>query len=172
MRLTRPQCPDTPRQWERLAGWASGRAKRIAVAAMAAVVLVVSAVLVASAASSPRTMKFACATELYGTKDVLTYVSRASSCDGADEKLVEFAKDFPVYVCHKEHGTPRSARNTRAKQGIRSHGPAGLIRLVDNPSRCSPKSEGVARQGRGRRNRDHGVGPPTRPANRSGHQTE
>src|SRR5215210_1494176 len=87
------------------------RATRIAVAIGAALLATISAVLVASAASQPRTMRYACASELYGVQDVLHYVARKSSCDGPGQTLVDFKKQYPVFTCRKEHGTPRGVRS-------------------------------------------------------------
>src|SRR3954462_4775045 len=83
----------------------SGRAKRFAAAAVAALLLAaLSAVLVASAASSPRPLKYACASNLYNAKKVLKYVARPSVCHGSGKTLVNFKADDPVYPCRKEHG--------------------------------------------------------------------
>ena len=114
-------------------------------AAFAAAFLLVatSVVLVASAAPSPRPLKYACASNLYNAKNVLHYVSRPSQCRGSGKTLVNFASDFPVYVCRKEHGGFASANAKRFPypRGIRSYGPAGLIRLVSAPSKCAPLTQ-------------------------------
>jgi VCBS repeat-containing protein len=115
----------------------SGRTRKIFAAAVAALLVVISAVLVASAATSPATMRFACASDLYNAKNVLHFVRKASDCTGAGKTLVRFKQDYPVYVCRKLHGHTRG----HAKQGIYSHGPAGLVRLVDRPSKCAPPSQ-------------------------------
>ena len=117
------------------------RATRIAVAIGAALLATISAVLVASAASQPRTMRYACASELYGVQDVLHYASRPSSCDGTGETLIDFKKQYPVYTCRKEHGTPRGIRSPiRSKSfGAHTRGPAGLMRLVTLPTQCKPQ---------------------------------
>jgi VCBS repeat-containing protein len=121
----------------------SSRARKIAIMACAALLLVISVVLVASAAPAPRTLKYACASDLYNAKDVLHFVSRPSNCKGSGKKLVKFADDYPVYVCRKEHGGFQSARARRFPYpvGIRAWGPAGLIRMVSDPSKCAPASQ-------------------------------
>ncbi len=115
-------------------------------AAFAAAFLVVatSVVLVASAAPSPRPLKYACASNLYNAKNVLHYVSRPAQCQGSGKTLVKFASDYPVYVCRKEHGGFASANAKRRfpyPRGIRQYGPAGLIRLVSAPSKCAPPTQ-------------------------------
>ena len=80
----------------------SGRAKRFAAVAVAALLLAaLSAVLVATAASSPRPLKYACASNLYNAKNVLHYVARPSQCQGSGKTLVNFKADDPVYTCRK-----------------------------------------------------------------------
>jgi hypothetical protein len=121
--------------------------KKAVGAALAALLIVVSAVFVASAATkkpgakpagaSPRTMTLACAEEIYNVKGGLSYVSRASQCDGPGQELVRFRQNS-IYACRKEHGTLRSRR---AKEGARSRGPAGFMRKVDAPSRCQPDTQ-------------------------------
>ncbi|MEA2438344.1 MAG: hypothetical protein QOF65_2900, partial [Thermoleophilaceae bacterium] len=127
----------------------SGRARRFAAVAVAALLLAaVSAVLVAAAATrpraaaSPRPMKYACASNLYNAKKVLHYVARTSSCKGSGKTLVRFAADYPVYTCRKEHGgfAPRP-RRFQFPSGIYNHGPAGLMRLVSKPADCAPRSQ-------------------------------
>ncbi|MEA2421790.1 MAG: clumping factor, partial [Thermoleophilaceae bacterium] len=130
--------------WERSGQcMGSGRATKFAAIAAAALLVAVSVVLVASAAPSPRALKYACASNLYNAKDVLHYVARPAQCKGPGKKLVRFATQFPVYVCRKEHGgfTAARARRFPYPAGIRQYGPAGLIRLVDDPSNCAPPSQ-------------------------------
>src|SRR4051812_43123955 len=121
--------------------------------AAAALLLVASIAIVAFAQSyktplrhsaSPRTLTYACASDLYNAKDVLHFVSRPSKCKGSGKKLVKFAADYPVYVCRKEHGgfvASQRARRFPYPLGIRPYGPAGLIRVVSDPSKCAPQSQ-------------------------------
>src|SRR2546423_8926758 len=90
----------------------SGRAKRFAAIAVAALLLAsISAVLVASAAPkksqgapTPRPMAYACAFDLYNANKVMHFVARPSSCQGSGKRLINFRTDYPVYTCRKEHG--------------------------------------------------------------------
>src|SRR4051794_164644 len=138
--------------WERSGRMGSGRARKFAVAA-AAMLLVGLSVVVAFAATgqhakakqpAPRPLKYACASDLYNAKDVLHFASRPSKCKGTGKKLVKFAADYPVYVCRKEHGgfvSSQRARRFPYPTGIRPYGPAGLIRVVSDPSKCAPRSQ-------------------------------
>jgi hypothetical protein len=121
----------------------SGRAKRFAAVAVTALLLAALwAVLVATAASTPRPLRYACASSLYNTKKVLHYVARPSECRGSGETLVNFAVDDPVYTCRKEHGgSAARQRRFQFPSGIRGHGPAGLMRLVTSLSQCTPRSQ-------------------------------
>jgi VCBS repeat-containing protein len=123
--------------------------------ATAALLLVVSVAIVAfaqsykepvtsSAATAPRTLTYACASDLYNARNVLHFVSRPSKCKGTGKKLVKFAADYPVYVCRKEHGgftASSRARRFPYPTGIRPWGPAGLIRMVSDPSKCAPAAQ-------------------------------
>ena len=92
--------------------------------------------------AAPRALNYACARNLYNAKKVLRFIARPSQCKGSGKTLVKFSKDYPVYTCRKEHGG-FAARQRRFEfpTGIRSHGPAGLMRLVDDPSKCAPGSQ-------------------------------
>jgi hypothetical protein len=94
------------------------------------------------AAAAIRPLRYACARNLYNAKKVLTFVSRPSQCRGTGKTLITFARDFPVETCRKEHGG-FAARQRRFQfpSGIRSHGPAGLMRLVNDLSQCAPNSQ-------------------------------
>src|SRR4051812_22828926 len=130
----------------------SSRARRFATAAIAALLLAsVSAVLVATAAPNSRSaarpagarqMNYSCAFDLYNAKKVLHFATRPSSCRGSGRKLVNYKKAYPVYACRKEHGG-FAARQKRFQfpNGIYGHGPAGLMRYVDSPSQCAPRSQ-------------------------------
>src|SRR3954451_12766079 len=93
-------------------------------------------------AAAPRALRYACARNLYNARKVLRFVARPSQCKGSGKTLVKFSKDYPVYTCRKEHGG-FAARQRRFQfpDGIRGHGPAGLMRLVDDPSKCAPASQ-------------------------------
>src|SRR5258708_703752 len=115
----------------------AGRARRSAIVAAAALLLVASIAIVAfaqsykqpvSASTAPRALTYACASDLYNAKTVLHFVSRPSKCKGSGKKLVKFAADYPVYVCRKEHGgfvSSQRARRFPSPVGIRAWGPAG-----------------------------------------------
>jgi hypothetical protein len=96
----------------------------------------------AKKAAAPRALRYACARNLYNARKVLRFITRPSQCTGSGKTLVRFSKDYPVYTCRKEHGG-FAARQRRFQfpNGIRSHGPAGLMRLVDDPSKCAPGSQ-------------------------------
>ncbi|MEA2410525.1 MAG: hypothetical protein QOC77_1086, partial [Thermoleophilaceae bacterium] len=125
----------------------SGRAKTFAVSAVAMLLLAATVAFAASSAShkaasppshrsaAPRALRYACASDLYNAKKVLHFVARPSDCRGSGHTLITFSKDYPVYTCRKEHGG-FAARQRRFQfpSGIRSHGPAGLMRLVNDPS--------------------------------------
>ncbi|MEY2569744.1 MAG: hypothetical protein QOE63_94, partial [Acidimicrobiaceae bacterium] len=93
-------------------------------------------------AAAPRPLRYACTRNLYNARQVLRYIARPSRCKSSGHKLVKFAKDYPVYTCRKEHGgfTARQ-RRFQFPDGMRSHGPAGLMRLVDDLSKCAPGSQ-------------------------------
>src|SRR3954470_20106255 len=114
------------------------RVQRFAVTAVAALLVAWTCVLVASAAPSPRVMKVACASDLYGAKKVLRYVARAADCKGSGNRLVRFGAAAPVLVCLKERAVTVGLR--KRVRGVRSKAPAGLMRLVDSPRRCKPGS--------------------------------
>jgi VCBS repeat-containing protein len=136
----------------------SRRAKAFAVSAVALLLLAATVAFAASSAprastaaapaapkkkaSTPRALRFACARNLYNARKVLRFVARGSQCKGSGKTLVNFSKDYPVYTCRKEHGG-FAARQRRFQfpDGIRGHGPAGLMRLVDDPSKCAPGSQ-------------------------------
>src|SRR4051794_23545221 len=140
----------------------SGRTRKVAVAA-AAVLLLCLSVVVAYAATgqrakstataataakkktpAPRAIKYGCASDLYNAKDVLHFVTRAQNCKGAGKKVVKFAADYPVYTCRKEHGgfvASQRARRFPYPLGIRPYGPAGLMRMVNDPSKCAPSTQ-------------------------------
>src|SRR3954470_7780196 len=91
---------------------------------------------------APRALRYACARNLYNAKKVLRFITRPSQCKGAGKTLVNFSKDYPVYTCRKEHGGfAARPRRFQSPDGIRTHGPAGLMRLVDGPSKCAPDSQ-------------------------------
>jgi hypothetical protein len=97
---------------------------------------------VARHTAAPRALRYACARNLYNAKKVLLYVARPSQCKGSGKTLVTFSKDYPVYTCRKEHGGfAARQRHFPYPVGIRGHGPAGLMRLVDDPSKCAPPSQ-------------------------------
>jgi hypothetical protein len=87
-------------------------------------------------------MNYSCAFDLYNAKKVLHFVARPSSCQGSGHKLINFKKQYPVSACRKEHGG-FAARQKRFQfpNGIYGHGPAGLMRYVDSPSQCAPRSQ-------------------------------
>ncbi len=114
------------------------RAKRLALVVVTVLVAAASVALVASAAPSPRVMKLACASDLYGEKKVLRYVARAADCSGSRNRLVRFAAGAPLLVCLKERSVSVGLR--KAVRGARSKAPAGLMRLVDSPTKCKPGS--------------------------------
>src|SRR4051794_27209044 len=136
----------------------SRRAKVFAVSAVAMLLLAATVAFAASTApkssppksshaagrkaAAPRALRFACARNLYNAKKVLRFITRPSQCKGPGKTLVKFSKDYPVYTCRKEHGG-FAARQRRFQfpDGIRGHGPAGLMRLVDGPSKCAPDSQ-------------------------------
>src|SRR3954449_3286875 len=140
----------------------SGRTRKVAVAA-AAVLLLCLSVVVAYAATgqrakstataataakkkppTPRAIKYGCASDLYNAKDVLHFVTRAQNCKGAGKKVVKFAADYPVYTCRREHGgfvASQRARRFPYPLGIRPYGPAGLMRVVNDPSKCAPSTQ-------------------------------
>ena len=126
----------------------SGRAKKFAAIAVAALLLAsISAVLVASAAPkrrtpTARTMTYACAYDLYNAKKVMHFVARPSSCRGSGKRLVTFRTDYPVYTCRKEHGGfAANHKRFQFPNGIYGHGPAGLMRWVSSLSKCAPPSQ-------------------------------
>src|SRR4051812_15578090 len=143
--------------WER-SQMVSRRAKAFAVSAVALLLLAATVAFAASSAprastaaapaapkkkaSTPRALRFACARNLYNARKVLRFVARGSQCKGSGKTLVNFSKDYPVYTCRKEHGG-FAARQRRFQfpDGIRGHGPAGLMRLVNDPSKCAPGSQ-------------------------------
>src|SRR3954470_14959924 len=93
-------------------------------------------------AAAPRALRYACARNLYNARKVLRFVARPSQCKGSGKTLAKFSKDSPVSPCRKEHGG-FAARQRRFQfpDGIRGHGPAGLMRLVNDPSKCAPGSQ-------------------------------
>src|SRR4051794_25659600 len=136
----------------------SGRARLFAATAVALLLLAATVAFAASngprastaaapaakhrAAAAPRALRYACARNLYNARKVLRFIARPSQCKGSGKTLVNFSKDYPVYTCRKEHGG-FAARQRRFQfpNGIRSDGPAGLMRLVDDPSKCAPGSQ-------------------------------
>src|SRR3954447_14950919 len=148
--------------WER-SGWMGSRRARIFAATAVALLLLAATVAFAATGgpgssshtataaahhkkahrnAAPRALRYACARNLYNARKVLRFIARPSQCKGSGKTLVKFAKDYPVYTCRKEHGG-FAARQRRFQfpNGIRSHGPAGLMRLVDAPSKCAPGSQ-------------------------------
>src|SRR4051812_18135106 len=133
----------------------SGRARRFAAAAGAALVLAslcagirapaapkAAGVRQAARPAGARQMSYACASDLYNARKVLHFATRPSSCRGSGRKLITFSKDAPVYTCRKEHGV-WAARQRRSlfPNGIYGHGPAGLMRWVSSLSQCAPPSQ-------------------------------
>ena len=103
---------------------------------LAALVVVLSSVFVASAATkkskapTPKEIKLAC-TQSNGT---LTYITRESQC--ASSGTLMKIKPGPVDVCVKKHGT---RRGTTAASSRRL--PAGSTRHTDQLSLCGPASQ-------------------------------
>src|SRR3954468_23620297 len=154
-----PALRSSAANWER-SGWMGSRRARFFAAAAVAMLLLAATVAFAASSSftgspptgtpaaakkkaaAPRALRYACARNLYNARKVLRFITRPSQCQGAGKTLVNFSKDYPVYTCRKEHGG-FAARQRRFQfpDGIRSHGPAGLMRLVDGPSKCAPGSQ-------------------------------
>src|SRR3954453_2050725 len=144
--------------WERSSSMGSRRARVFAATAVAMLLLAATVAFAASTApkssppkashaaghkaAAPRALRYACARNLYNARKVLRFITRPSQCKGPGKTLVNFSKDYPVYTCRKEHGG-FAARQRRFQfpDGIRGHGPAGLMRLVDGPGKCAPDSQ-------------------------------
>src|SRR3954471_20983594 len=145
--------------WERSSSMGSRRAKLFAASAVAMLLLAATVAFAASSgltgsphtataaaakkkSPAPRALRYACARNLYNAKKVLRFIARPSQCKGSGKTLVKFSKDYPVYTCRKEHGGFAARQRTFPYPiGIRGHGPAGLMRLVDDPSKCAPASQ-------------------------------
>jgi VCBS repeat-containing protein len=111
---------------------------RKAIALTTAVVLLTAAVVLgAPGATTPRSLKYACASAQYGVKGVLHYVPSRAQCAGRGKVLIEFAAGDWVRVCRKEPGG--SAQRNRLTTQRR--GPAGLVRTVDQPTLCGPRTQ-------------------------------
>src|SRR4051794_12783022 len=145
--------------WERSSSMGSRRARFFAASAVAMLLLAATVAFAASSgltgsprtataaatkrAAAPRALRYACTRNLYNARKVLRYIARPSECKGPGKTLVNFSKDYPVYTCRKEHGgfAARQRRRFQFPNGIRGHGPAGLMRLVNDPSKCAPGSQ-------------------------------
>src|SRR3954454_5368851 len=94
---------------------APGRA-RLCIAAAVLVGAVATMTPVASAASSPRVMRFACASNAQRVKGVLHYLSRAAACRGRGRTLLRFDGGYQVPACRirARRGLVRRASGLRA----------------------------------------------------------